>query len=205
MADNIGIKDKDSAAVVAATDELSDGAHSPKVTLLAGDSSPTPIDPRGGNVAHDAADSGNPVKIGGRAVAALSAATLVASGDRANAPSDLDGALIVRADAALGDLVSGTASNTDGASTQVIAATSGLSVKTYLTDVTLGNSSAAAVLVEIKNGATARWAFVVPASGSVSHHFKSPLEGDADTAWNFDPGGATTTLYCSMSGFRSKV
>lgn len=46
----------------------------------------------GGNVAHDAADSGNPVKVGGKATSGLPAE--VSSGDRADLVTDLHGRLL---------------------------------------------------------------------------------------------------------------
>jgi len=46
MADNVAIKNAAALNFDAATDELSDLSQSPKVTMLAGDGSPTPIDPR---------------------------------------------------------------------------------------------------------------------------------------------------------------
>lgn len=47
-----------------------------------------------GTVAHDAVDSGNPVKVGGKATDPTSMPTAVASGDRVNASYDLYGRLI---------------------------------------------------------------------------------------------------------------
>jgi hypothetical protein len=157
-----------------------------------------------GGIAHDAADSGNPHKIGTKAVAQLSAQTLVAANDRSNAFSDLDGAMLTRADAPLGDVVSGNASNTDGTSTSVLAS-GGAGIKHYITDVTLTNTSATNIYVELKDGTTAKWVFPVPANGGVTHHFRTPLAGTAATAWNFDPSAAATTVYCSVAGFKSKV
>jgi len=157
-----------------------------------------------GGVAHDTADSGNPHKIGTKSVATLSTQTLVAANDRSNAFSDLDGAVLTRADAPLGDVVSGTASNTDGTSTQVLAAGAS-GIKHYITDVAIGNSSASAVLVELKDGSTTKWQAVIPAGGSVTESFRTPIAGTAATAWNFDPGAATTTVYCTVSGFKSKI
>jgi len=46
MADNASIRNAAGLTFNAATDELSDTSQSPKVTMLAGDGSPTPIDPR---------------------------------------------------------------------------------------------------------------------------------------------------------------
>ena len=158
----------------------------------------------GGAVAHDSADSGNPIKVGAKAITALSGATLVASADRTDNVSDLDGAQIIRQDATLGDLVSGTASNTDGTSTQVLAA-GAAGIKHYITDVTIVNTSASTIYVELKDGSTAKWVFPVPATGGVTHSFRVPLAGTAATAWNFDPSAATTTIYCSVTAFKSKV
>lgn len=158
----------------------------------------------GGAVAHDSADSGNPIKVGAKAIAALSGATLVAAADRTDNQSDLDGALIVRNNFALGDLVNGNASNTDGTSTQVLAA-GAAGVKHYITDITITNMSATDIYVELKDNTTVKWTFPVPANGGVTHHFASPLAGTAATAWNFDPSAAATTVYCSVSGFKSKI
>jgi len=47
-----------------------------------------------GDVAHDAVDSGNPVKIGGYATDPTSMPTAVASGDRVNTTNDLQGRII---------------------------------------------------------------------------------------------------------------
>jgi hypothetical protein len=98
-------------------------------------------------------------------------------------------------------LVSGVLTNTDGASTAVIAA-QGSGVITYLTDMTISNSSAGDVMVEIKDGATAKWRVLVPAGGGITHRFASPLVGTANTAWNLDAAAATTTIYASFSGFK---
>jgi hypothetical protein len=158
-----------------------------------------------GDVAHDGVDAGEPVKMGAKAVATLSSQTLVAANDRTNVFADLDGALVSRPHCTLGDLVSGVASNTDGASTEVIA-TAGAGVKQYLTSVTLINSSASFAYCELKSGTTVKWRFPVPATGGVTHTFSPPLPPNAaDEAWNFDMSAATTTAYCSMVGFKSKV
>jgi hypothetical protein len=154
-------------------------------------------------VAHDAADSGSPQKIGAKAQTALSDNTLVADDDRSNLFCDLDGVLLTKP-VAHGDIVSGNASNTDGTSTSVIAS-SGAGVRTYLTDVTITNTSSTNTYCEIKDGTTVMWTFPVPANGGVTHRFATPLKGTAATAWNFDMGTAVTTAYCSMSGYKSKA
>jgi hypothetical protein len=127
-----------------------------------------------------------------------------ATGDYAPLQVNATGALkIADADSVpLTALVSGSVANTDGANTAVIAA-QGSGVVTYLTDITIQNSSAADVLVEIKDGTTTRWRIMAGKdSGGVSHRFASPLVGTANTAWNVDAGAATTTVYASFSGFK---
>lgn len=157
-----------------------------------------------GNVAHDGADSGAPVKVGAKASTSVSGVTLVANGDRTDLLAGVDGVQIVRPNSNLEDIVSGNASNTDGSSTQVIAS-SGAGIKTYLTDVTVTNSSSGNIIVELKDGSTVKWTFPVPANAGVTHSFTTPLAGTAATAWNFDPSTATTTVYCSAAGFKSKI
>lgn len=158
----------------------------------------------GGGIAHDSADSGNPIKVGAKAKATLSTNTLVAANDRTDLQSDLDAALIIRPHSALGDLTSGNASNTDGTSTSVLAS-GGAGIRHYITDVTIANTSATNIYVELKDNTTVKWTFPVPANGGVTHHFASPLAGTAATAWNFDPSAAATTVYCSVSGFKSLI
>ena len=157
-----------------------------------------------GLVAHDDVDIGNPAKIGTRTVSSMSGNTPLIAGRRSDTYSDLDGALIVRMDRTLGDLVSGVVTNTNGSITPVIAA-AGTGVKVYLTDIAITNSSATSVAVEVKDGTTARWIAMIPASGGISHQFSSPLVGSPNTAWNMDAATATTSIYASFSGFKSKV
>jgi len=158
-----------------------------------------------GDVAHDAADSGNPIKVGAKAETALSGITLVGDGDRTDLHAGVDGVLITRPYSNLEDLVDGNASNTDGSSTQVIAA-AGAGIKQYLLSATITNTSATDTYCEIKSGTTVKWTVPVPANGGVTLQWPSGLKPNAaNEAWNFDMGAAVTTAYCSMSGFKSKV
>jgi hypothetical protein len=157
-----------------------------------------------GSVAHDAPDGGNSSKIGAKAESALAGITAVADADRTDLYADLDGVLAVKLNAMGADAVSGNASNTDGTSTEVLAA-GAANVKHCITDVTITNTSSSSIYVELKDGATAKWTFPVPAQSGVCKTFATPLRGTAATAWNFDPSAATTTVYCSVAGFKSKV
>ncbi len=158
-----------------------------------------------GDVANDTADSGNPVKVGGKAIAGLSGLTLVTANDRVNWNGGLDGAQIVRTHCALEDIVSGNASNTDGTVTTVIAS-AGAGIKQYLTKVILTNSSATFAYVEILSGAVVKATIPVPATSGATVSFDPPLPPNAaDETWRFDPSAATTTLYCSAVAFKSKI
>jgi hypothetical protein len=156
-------------------------------------------------IAHDAVDSGNPVKVGNKAVAGVSGATLVAANDRTNAYAGLDGVPYVRPHCGLEDIVSGNASNTDGASTEVIAA-GGSGIKQYLTKVVLTNMHASStVYVEMKSGTTVKATLPCPPGGG-TFSFDPPLPPNAaNEAWNFDPSAATTTIYCTAVAFKSKI
>jgi hypothetical protein len=153
-----------------------------------------------GSVAHGFPDTQFPVKIGGRASTALRAA--VAGDDRVDALFDADGALVTRK-TAHAHIVNGNASNTDGTSTSVIAA-AGAGIRTYITAVALTNAHATQfAYVEIKDGTTVVQTIPVPPAGGARAHYDPPLRGTANTAWNFDPSAAITTLTCSMHGYTS--
>lgn len=104
----------------------------------------------------------------------------------------------------LAEIVSGNANNTDGTSTEVIAA-QGSGVKIYLTKVILTNMHASSTIyVEMKSATTVKATLPCPPGGTVCS-FDPPLPPNAaNEAWNFDPSAATTTIYCTAVGFTSK-
>ena len=155
-------------------------------------------------VAHDAVDSGAPYKQGFKASTSLAGLTLVANADRTDAFAGVDGVQIVRPHCNLEDIVSGNATNTDGASTQCIAAQAA-GIKTYLTSIILCNTSATAITVDIKDGTTVKVSLPLPAGSGCIFNPPVPIPGTAATAWNFDGSAAATTVTCSMVGFKSKV
>lgn len=163
----------------------------------------------GGGVAHDAADTGNPHKVGGRAVATLSSATLVSAGDRSDLVTATDGSLVVRPHTTLDDVVAERTTNTDGAST---AFTSGLAapgsgVRLCITAVTICNSSSTFCTVDLRDGTSGSvlWTLPVPATGGVVQRFDPPLKMSANTALAFDASAPTTTLTISANGFKTAL
>lgn len=162
-----------------------------------------------GNVAHDTADSGNPIKIGARAAGTLSNDTMVAEADRTDAVSDLDGAIVVRTQIPLGDLLSERVSNTDGASTAFTTFAAVASTRNYVSTISLVNTSATDGYVDFRDGTAGSVLFTVaiPAGGGavISGGTHPLFKTTANTALAYDVSAALTTVYISISGFQSKV
>lgn len=160
----------------------------------------------GSNLAHDSPDSGNPHKIGAKASVSLNGGTNVAGGDRTDLRASVDGALYVRG-IPLEDIVTATpVAITDGSSTSVIAA-QGASVKIYITEVIIANSSASNVTVDLRDGTagSVKATFPVPAGGGVVKTLHTPLGFSANTAVAADPSAAASTITVTLIGFVSKI
>ena len=161
----------------------------------------------GGGVAHDGVDSGNPVKIGGKAVSTQSGQTAVASADRSDLIQDLDGTVIERPHTH-GDMVSGAASTTGTSDTSAVAA-QGASTYFYCTGWSIANTGSTATLITFKDGSggTALGYTVAPASGGSNYSAggKPLFRTSANTALYFACGSASTTVYVTVYGYKSKV
>lgn len=159
-----------------------------------------------GNIAHDSADSGAPLKFGAKAETALSGVTLVADGDRTDLYAGVDGVLITRPHANLEDIVSGVSTITDGSSTSTIGA-QGSGIKVYLTSVIIANSSSTNVTVDLRDGTagSVKATFPVPANGGVVHTLNVPLGFSANTIVAADPSASATSIVTTLIGFKSKV
>lgn len=156
-----------------------------------------------GNIAHDGADAGNPVKIGAKAVNAEPAA-VSATNDRANLISDLVGKLIVLPYANPENFVSGVATATDTTSTSLIGApASGL--RNYITQITVWNSSAVATYIKIQDGSggTTLYDIPAPAGGGATLSLPTPLrQPTTATAIYFAEAGAANAVFVSASGYK---
>ncbi len=155
-------------------------------------------------VDHGSTDAGPPNLMGGRAIAGINTITPVSAGQRTVSHFDLDGMMLMRPHCALGDIVTGAASNTDGTSTQFLAAGAS-GIRHYLLHLSMVNASSSFRFVELKDGTTTILYIPLPAESGAILNFSVPVPGTAATAWNFDPSAATTTIYCSGIGFKSKV
>lgn len=162
----------------------------------------------GGAVAHDAADSGNPIKVGAKAVAAVSTATMVANADRTDAISDLDGALLVRNSRPLGDVVSERVSDTGGTSTAFSNFGATASTRNVITGYSVYNASATAGYLDFRDGTggSVLWTVPLPATGGANFAIPDGIfRTTANTALAYDVSAALTTVYISVTGFKSKV
>jgi hypothetical protein len=152
----------------------------------------------GGGVAHDGADSGNPVKVGARATNVNLAA--VANNDRSDLVADLTGKLVTSPYSVPEVTLDGTASATNTSDTAVIAA-QGAGVRIYVTTLVLANSSSTNITVTIKSATTAKMVVPVPANGGVVVPLPKPLRLAANEALNFAASSGVTTAYCSAVGY----
>jgi hypothetical protein len=153
-----------------------------------------------GDVAHDGADSGNPVKIGGRARSSEIAA--VASNDRTDFIADLVGKQIVLPYANPENFVSGciTSAMTGTTSTSLIAApASGL--RNYITQITVSCAHPTqGTDIIIQDGSGGTTLYVIPAAalyGGAPITFPTPLRQPT----------TATAIYCAnvTTGSSTKV
>lgn len=180
MADNVAITAGSGTSI--ATDDVG-GAHYQRVKLALGADgaaadAPTgagtesgvlrvtlPTDGTGqakavGDVAHDAADSGSPVKIG--AVATSTNPTAVADGDRTNLRADLLGKLMIRAGSARSLITQGYVQLiTSNTSETTLLAAGGAGVFHDITALSLSNSNGTTGTVVTIRDATAGSAVLV--------------------------------------------
>lgn len=142
-----------------------------------------------GNVAHDSADSGAPIKTGGRA--RTSDITSVANDDRVDAIFDKSGRQVIFPFCLPENLVSGaiTTAMTGTTSTSLIAAP-GSGLYNYITQVTVTNSHATvATDVALQDGNGGTTFYTIPAAalyGGAAITFNPPLRQPT----------SNTALYC---------
>jgi hypothetical protein len=164
-------------------------------------------DPQG-NVAHDAADSGNPIKIGARVLLAPGAATACAAADRTDLIADGDGALLTRG-VAIADLLTERVSNTNGTSTASAIFTTGAGVRNVIKTIVVHNAHASTngyVDLLDGSGGTILMTIPLPANGgAVVPLGDCPIKTTANTALYYDVSAAITTVYLTFVGYRTKV
>lgn len=161
-----------------------------------------------GTVAHDAADSGNPVKVGLKATDSLDDATMVAAGDRTDWYSGLDGVALVKLYCPGADIIWERISNTNGTSTALSSFGATANVRNYITTIVAFNDSTSNGYVDIRDGTggTVLLTLPLPAKGGTVFQPTVPLrQPTANTALAYDVSAALTTVYLSFGGYQSKT
>jgi hypothetical protein len=213
MADNVEIT-AGAGTVIAADDAA--GVMYQRVKLInstVDSTTPTGVaaDPLviGGAVAHDAADSGNPLKVGGTAISDLAGATMVAAADRTDLRAGLDGVLLVRPYATIANSLVERVSNTDGAATALTVFGATADAKNCITTIAVYNAHASTNgYIDFRDGTGGTVIFTIPlpAGGGAVVSFPHPMvQPTANTALAFDVSAAITTIYISVVGFKSKA
>lgn len=165
----------------------------------------------GSLIAHDAVDSGNPQKMGTKAIASLATATLVAAADRTDAYGDLDGTLITRNTHPLGDLKSDAVTDTAATSVASAVFTGVAATRNYIEGIHVFRTDAGTtpIFVDFRDGIAGAvlWRMVIPAGGGAVLPQKTGgwFRTTANTALAYDVSAATTTVYINVSGFQSKI
>lgn len=155
-----------------------------------------------GDVAHDAADSGNPVKIGAKA--RTSDPSAVGNGDRVDVQADALGKLVTTPHAVRGQVVSGQQTLTGTSETTILSA-GGAGIFVDLAMIYITNSSSSDVTVTLRDatgGGTARPIFV-PARGERGFCPPTPLkQGTANNNWTLQLSGGVSSIYATAVGIK---
>lgn len=181
-------------------------AASQTIAVTSATAANTKVEPAG-DVAHDGVDSGNPLKVGAKAISSASALTLVASGDRTNVHADLDGAILSKV-VPNADLLSERIADTGGTSTAFTNFGAVVGTRNYVTSIHIYNSSTTDGYVDFRDGAAGAVLFTAaaPAGGGMTLANPVPLfKSSANTAIAYDVSGALSTVFINISGYQSKA
>lgn len=155
-----------------------------------------------GAAAHDAAVSGNPTRIAGRALTANY--TAVASGDTADIITTTVGAQITKPYALPEtDWQYGNITPITTAVTTALKAAGAAGIRNYVTGLQFINTSATGTIVSLQDGTTVIWAGYAPQNVPVDIPFLTPLRGTAATAMNFVTATAGCSVVVSAQGYQA--
>ncbi len=160
---------------------------------VASDQSSLPVTPAG-NVADDAGDSGNPVKVG--FVARTTNRTAVADGDRVNAAADDMGRQVVVLNN-VRDLETHATTTISNTTETTILAAGSAGVFHDVTLITIANTSATATRVDIRDatGGSVIWPFYVPAGTTIGANITTPVkQTTAANNWTAQLATAVTDI-----------
>lgn len=159
-----------------------------------------------GGVPHDSVDAGNPLKLGAKAEASVTAVTNVADADRTDVYADINGVLLTKDHVPYGDIIVTRVTDTGGTSTAFTAFGATASQRNYITTITVYNSSTTNGFLDLRDGAagTVIYTIPLPALGGATISFQVPLrQPTVNTALAYDVSAAITTIYISAVGFKS--
>lgn len=148
-----------------------------------------------GDVAHDSADSGNPVKLGG--VARQTNPTAVTDGDRVNLAADDVGRQVVVLNQPR-DLVASQVTTISNSTSETTIVTAIASTFCDLTHLTLTNATATAVVATLKDatGGTTRGIYALAANGGITLAFPTPkAQASANNNWTITLSALSITVY----------
>ena len=154
-----------------------------------------------GDIAHDAADSGNPVKVGG--VADTTEPTAVADGDRVNFLSDLNGKQVVMPYAVPERFVDGRTGAMTATSDVAVIAAPGAGLRLYITELAISNNHATVgTLINIKSATTLKREFYAREDGGgATFTFPTPLRLGTNEALNAANVTTGSNTYVVASGY----
>lgn len=138
----------------------------------------------------------------------VSANTAVSDGQAVRSAADLIGRQLTLRGCDRGGRLGGVTTITDGSSTAATGfSAAGAGVYNELHDITIANTSATAVTVDLRDGTAGSvlWTFPVPANTSgVAYSFQVPRTSSANTAFAWDPSAAASSIIISASGCKGK-
>lgn len=150
--------------------------------------------------------TGPQIMLGG--LSDISGVTAVGANQAVRAAGDLSGRAIAVGPCDRGARIGGVTTITDGSSTAATGmGAGGASVYNELWDVTITNTSASAVTLDLRDGTggSVLWTFPVPANTSgLTHTFTVPRTSSANTAFAWDPSAAASSIIISASGCKVK-
>lgn len=154
-----------------------------------------------GSVASGSADSGNPVKVGGRAT--QTEITAVTSGNRVDFMADINGKQVTLPYAVPERFVAGKTADITGTTDTAVIAAQGVGLRIYVTQITITNSHATVgTWVNIKDGTSALYTvFAAAAGGGATITLPVPLRLTANTALNAANETTGSNTRISASGY----
>jgi hypothetical protein len=160
-----------------------------------------------GNVANGVADSGNPVKVGGRVETSLASATMLADANRSDLVTDMDGVQYFKLFPEA-DLITERVTDTTGTATAFTNFGATASARNLVYGYSVFNASATDGFLDLRDGVagTVLWTIPLPKGGGANIVSPFPIcKTAANTALAYDVSAALTTVYISVVGRKSKV